>query len=516
VSLETKIEIFFSESMMQKKTQEAVFVSPLPKTPFEFKWHKKRLEVIPQEPLLKDKTYVVSLGTDATDSHGNSLISPFSFAFSTGDLIDSGFVSGCVYSGKKVAPGITVSAYLFAQNEPELPYVLPDYVTQTDEKGRYELKNLSFGTYRLFAIDDINKDFLLDLESEQAGITTSDVELNYQFFRKENMDFFLSKQDTTKPSLVECEALNKNLIRVTFDQPIDLQKLVNPKSYLITSGEKPKSTLEIKLVYSLHNQDQNSFLITDDLDSKTEYELKVTDLTDQSGNEINPEKNKCFFSGTDSPDTAKLKILATSPEDKEKIVSLDKKLKIFFEKPPEKTSVEKAFLLKEKDGIEIKGQYFWVNPVTFVFEPESILSGETEYEIELKDEVKDLFGNSLDTIPFEVSFATLNPDTLGSLSGEVMLLSENQDKEIFVTLSKIESPELDYQKLLEAPGEFLFDSILPGKYILSAFVDLDQDQKFDFGKLYPFSPSEPKAIYPDTISVRSRWETEGIVIEFKR
>lgn len=515
VGLDTKIEISFSERMSEKKTQDAVFVSPLPKTPFEFKWHKKRLSIYPKELLLMDKTYVVTLGTDAMDLHGNRMKSPFCFAFSTGDFIDSGFISGFVYSDKKSMSGVLILAYLLSEKEPDPSLFLPDYVTQTDEKGGYQLKNLSFGTYRLFAILDKNKDYLLDVEKELVGVTTHDVKLNSKSFRKDNMNFFLFKQDTTKPNLVECKVLNENLISVEFDELIDPRKLVNPEAYLISYEEKPEETFKIKKVYSLYKNFQKAFLITDELEPKRKYKLSVSNVEDKFENRIDPEKNFCFFTGADLPDTSRLKILATSPPDKEKIVPLGTEIKIFFEKPPEKLSVEKSFALKEKEDEKIEGNYFWDDPVTFVFVPENLLSGQKEYRLELKNKVADLAGNLLDTIPFEISFTTLNPDTLGSLSGRVEVLSEIDGKEIFIILSKIEPPKLDYQKILKKPNEFLFDSILPGTYLLSAFIDLDCDQKFDFGNPYPFLPSEPKIIYPDTLNVRSRWETEGVLFEFK-
>ncbi|MFQ6031870.1 MAG: Ig-like domain-containing protein, partial [Candidatus Zixiibacteriota bacterium] len=86
VDLSSKIEITFSERMSGKPTEESIFISPFPKKPFDYKWKGKRLILSPPGPLLKDKTYVVTIGTGAQDLRRNNLSESYTFAFSTGRL----------------------------------------------------------------------------------------------------------------------------------------------------------------------------------------------------------------------------------------------------------------------------------------------------------------------------------------------------------------------------------------------------------------------------------------------
>ncbi len=71
-----------------------------------------------------------------------------------------------------------------------------------------------------------------------------------------------------------------------------------------------------------------------------------------------------------------------------------------------------------------------------------------------------------------------------------------------------------YQTAEVYENHFKFERILPGKYFLSGYMDLNHNQAFDLGLVNPYSPMEPFAVYPDTIYVRSRWETEGIELKF--
>jgi len=521
VDIQAKIELGFSERMNREKTEEAIFVSPLPKKPLEFKWHKNRFTLIPPELLLKDKTYVITVGTFASDLHGNKMKKPFSFAFSTGSSIDSGFISGEARIEDEKEPGINIWAYFLSDTSgPDPSKALPDYVTQTDKEGEYQLRNLALGKYRLFTVKDLNRDLLWNSDQELIGITSEDVILSKEIVTKENINFFLAKKDTTKPALVDCRALDRNKIRLEFDKSLDPTSIFNPDNYVIRSEADPKKNLKVNLVYFQGTNTKNIYLVTEEQKLKEKYRVIVSGIKEESGNSIDTSQNFCLFDGSGLPDTLGLSILSSLLKDKEKNVFLDTEIKIYFDEPPDKTSVEKSFTLTDANGREVTGRKEWENPTVFVFSPDSLLEGKTEYKMGFKETINDLWGNQLKTFPFIINFTTIDPETLGSLSGKVELLDKEKKGparpgEIVIIAQRLEPPKINYQKVLEKPGNFLFDAILPGEYIVSAFIDEDGNKKFSLGNLYPFVPSELKVFSPDTVSVRSRWETEGVDLKFK-
>ena len=84
-----------------------------------------------------------------------------------------------------------------------------------------------------------------------------------------------------------------------------------------------------------------------------------------------------------------------------------------------------------------------------------------------------------------------------------------------IDLKKLEKPELSYEKRLKEPGDFKFESVFPGKYNLKAYLDLNGNGILDLGKPLPFEPAEPEIFYPDTLNLRPRWETEGVILKFR-
>ncbi|MGB2698448.1 MAG: Ig-like domain-containing protein, partial [Candidatus Zixiibacteriota bacterium] len=353
-----------------------------------------------------------------------------------------------------------------------------------------------------------------DIEEEPIGVTTQDVILDSVILKSENINFILAQRDTIAPSLVNCQALDRGKIRLDFNERLQRESLLNLDNYSVHLQKSPGEKLEISSVYFQGDDSKSVFLVTEDTEQGGNYQVLVSDLRDESGNEIDSASNSCLFWGTGLPDTIGLTILYTQPKDREINVPLKSDVKIFFSEPPEKKSLKSNFILKDENEEPVKGISLWESDVVFTFMPDSLLSSMTTYKVKLKD-MYDISNNPLSDSFFEISFTTLNKDTLGSVSGEVKILREKPKGSIVVVLKKIDSDEILYEKVIEEPGEFLFDMVLPGKYLAKAYIDKDKDKKHGFGEIFPYIPAEPYTTFPDTIPVRSRWETEKIDLIFK-
>lgn len=515
VSPNVEVEIAFSERMEKKKTEASVFISPLPEIPWKSSWRKSRLSLKQPEPLKSTTTYVITVGTGAVDLRGNRMRESYSFAFSTGDFIDSCEISGETQIEEKKEAGISVWAYPL--DEKALVDLLadkPTYVTQTDFEGKYSLKNLGYGKYRLFAVKDKNGDLEWDIEDEPIGVTTQDVRLDSLIFSRTNMNFVLTLKDTTPPSLTSCQTLDRNKLRLDFDESLQEKSVPSVNNYLISAKNAAEQTLGVRLAYFLGEDKTRVVLITNEMDPAAEYQLVVSEVQDESGNKIDPPFNSCSFPGTGLADTVRLQILSTRPKDKDYDVALDSYIRLFLSEPPEKGSLESNFLLKGENEEPVKGKSFWESPVIFGFKPDSLLSSRSAYKLQLR-EIVDLSGNPLDDSLFEISFTTLNKDTLGYVSGEVKVLRGDEEGNIVVVLRKIDSDAIRYETILKQPGQFYLDMVLPGKYLAKAFRDKDKDKKHDIGEIFPYKPAEPYTTFPDTIPVRSRWETEKVDLNFE-
>jgi hypothetical protein len=513
----SRIEIIFSERMIAKITEESIFISPLPREPFEFKWRGRKLVLTPSQPLQPDRTYVISIGTDALDLRRNRLAQSYTFAFSTGSRLDHGSISGEVWSKREIGlqkeVGTSIWAYLLAEGnssvDPEKDK--PDYVTQTDNEGKYSLENLSLGTYRLFAVQDQNRNLLWEWEQEAIGVTTRDVELLQQDATKTHIDFVLDKKDKSRLSLTRCLSVNRNLVKLEFDEALEEQSALDLNNYRIISLAT-QSTQGIESVFFQKPDARSIFLITEQMTSSEEFTVELFGITDKAGNSLDTLSDICSFEGTEIPDTLGPTITEVKPRDGAIDVFLDSKIELHFDEPPQQPSVQSSFSLVDSNQVEVKGKGSWSAPNTFVFSPDSLLSANTRYQIKLSSwRVTDLLNNpaAIDS-SFVSGFVTLDPDETGSVSGSVRLMEKQEQKNIILTLWPLEKEGFPLDIILPKPGSFLFQRVLPGKYLLGGYVDLDGNKRLSPGYPKPISFSEPFVLYPDTIRVRSRWETEGV------
>ena len=200
---DNKLIFKFDEYVDRRSFEEALFISPKPKGEVKFDWSGKEVEVIFSKPLEKNRTYVVILGKDLRDVRGgNSLSSPRTIAFSTGDKIDQGNFSGRVFSDNN--DRVKILAYLkYGKTEDKLnpEKNLPDYVLQVSPDGSYELTNLPDGEYRIFAITDEDRNNFFNKDVDKISILSEDIKITPDSSKITNLNFLLNDFDLNKNSM---------------------------------------------------------------------------------------------------------------------------------------------------------------------------------------------------------------------------------------------------------------------------------------------------------------------------
>ncbi|MDH4223514.1 MAG: Ig-like domain-containing protein [candidate division Zixibacteria bacterium] len=521
VDTATTIALTFSEIMDKESVEKSIFLTPVPRTPPEFKWKKNKLILSTSQVLEKNRTYVITIGTNAKDLHNNKMEKSHSFAFSTGTKLDSGFISGRVFFKSSPEKGVSIWCYSvvkeiesgFGYPEPDPKREKPIYVTLSGENGEYRLSYLAEGKYRLFAVKDLNGDLLWDPDKELLGITTQDLNLTEDSLFFTFIDFTLAFRDTTPAALLDCQSLDINKIRLDFSEPLSYKLgLYDKNNYRIVSDSLEEEILEIRQVYTKEEDYQKVYLVTEEI-RKNRYRIQIENLFDSMGNPVDEKQKECIFEGAEQEDKAPLQIISSYPQPGAVDIPLDFKIKLYFDKPPEKNLVEEKFLLEDSSAKKVEGKFLWENPAVVVFQPDKLLQRSMKYLLSIRD-IVDLWRNFLADSSFRITFSTLNPDTLGSISGKVESLSNRRFKAVII-LERFHTPFMRYEKRIDEPGDFKFEYIFPGKYRLSAYQDLNDNGTLDSGNIYPFEPAEPQLFYPDSLNVRPRWETEGVILKFR-
>ncbi|MEO8209984.1 MAG: Ig-like domain-containing protein, partial [bacterium] len=195
-----KILIKFDEYVDRRSFEESFFISPKPKGEMNFNWSGREVEIEFSKSFDRDITYVVIIGRDLKDFRGgNPMASPVSFAFSTGNKIDMGKISGKVYSDNY--DRVKILAYIKnGKSEDQLnpEKYLPDYLIQVSPDGSYEYTNLPNGDYRIFAITDEDRNNLFEKDFDKIGIFPADLKLTSDSNEINNINFLLNDFDLNK------------------------------------------------------------------------------------------------------------------------------------------------------------------------------------------------------------------------------------------------------------------------------------------------------------------------------
>ncbi len=167
-----EIIITFNEYVQVKDANKNILLSPPQKKPVKNRIKGKSVIFTFQEPLDSNRTYSLSIGQSILDNNEGNPMNGYSYAFSTGNTIDSMMLSGTVVDAVTLFPikNATVALYLNAKDSSALKE-LPDAVARTDEWGYFTVKNIKPLPYSVFAFSDENTNNMYDQGVEKIAFS---------------------------------------------------------------------------------------------------------------------------------------------------------------------------------------------------------------------------------------------------------------------------------------------------------------------------------------------------------
>lgn len=156
-----KIEVVFNEYLQLDNVQSNLLVSPPQQVPPEVSAVGKKLQITLQEELKDSTTYTLDFGNAICDYTEKNPLTGYTFAFATGDRIDSLEVYGVVVNAEDLNPisGLYVGLHENIE-DPAFSTIPFTRVARTDTLGQFGIRNLRGGSYRLYALQDQSRDFL--------------------------------------------------------------------------------------------------------------------------------------------------------------------------------------------------------------------------------------------------------------------------------------------------------------------------------------------------------------------
>jgi len=229
VKSDIKVKIEFNERMNRSSVEKAIFISPVPNSKPEYNWNGyKNLTLSFSDELSEDRTYVISIGSDATDEHKNKLGESYNLAFSTGDRIDNGTIAGKVFGYEKKSK-VLLFAYLLEDSlDFEPAETNPDYITQPNNKGEYRFMHLAYGRYRIFAVEDLDENGKYFMGKDKIGISTKDDAVLIETDTSATFSFYgFQSIDTLNPVIVSLLTIDNGHLTIRSLEPLVLPENID-------------------------------------------------------------------------------------------------------------------------------------------------------------------------------------------------------------------------------------------------------------------------------------------------
>lgn len=165
-----KISIFFDEFIKLEDASSKVIVSPPQLEQPEIKASGKKILIELVDTLKENTTYTIDFSDAISDNNEGNPMGNYTYSFSTGEQIDTFEVSGYVLDASNLEPvkGILVGLYDdLADSAFKTKPLLR--VSRTDGSGHFVVKGIAPGTYRAFALQDMDNDFRFSQKGEMMA-----------------------------------------------------------------------------------------------------------------------------------------------------------------------------------------------------------------------------------------------------------------------------------------------------------------------------------------------------------
>lgn len=488
-----EIILSFSEYMDEKSFEKGIRVAPVLTGELEIKFKGEKIVIILPDDIKKDITVVVTLSREIKDEHGVELSKSIQLAYSLGDKIDNGSISGNVVADRPAA------LYLFHDDGSDtLLLSSPNYISEAGDDGSFAFNYLAPGSYQILAIDRGVSGAKLDPFRMAYGVSSfSNIILDSM---QTGIHLKLHQED--KPlRLLRGEWRDWNWGQIYFN---------NELSHKISFSNLKIGSKNLDWFIHPDNQSAVVVIIKDSLNSAKESisfsSIQLNDLMVLDSSKVNvtipsiSDTNSLTFTKPGSN-------ISITPD------KTGPKVEFIFSRPVGEDIINNhAVSLLLNDSIDVVIDKNITTPMSMTVVPQDGWKAKSSYTLKIfksdSGEVKNTFKDSVTTI----KISTNRELGYGGLLGSVMGISENFVAEI----NHVENSQWKFKSVVNSAGHFEFFEVPEGKYTISLFEDKDKNFSYTFGKAFPFQPSEWFYESSDSIEIRANWDIEISPIYLER
>ena len=428
-----KVTIYFDEFIKLEDATNKVIISPPQLEMAEIKATGKKVVVELQDSLKENTTYSIDFSDAIVDNNEGNPMGSYAFTFSTGEHIDTFEVSGYVLDASNLEPikGISVGLYDdLADSAFKTKPMLR--VSRTDSRGHFVVKGIAPGTYRAFALQDMDNDFHFTQRGEMVAF-------NHETFSPS------SKPDTRIDTIWRDSLHIDALIPVPYTHflPDDITLLafnhIQTDRYLLKTERKDPEKFsmyftygnpELPVIKGLNFEADSAFVIeANEKQDTIHYWLRDTVLVNQDTLSIEVSYMMTDTLGNLVSQTDTMEVLAKTPYEKrmkekakeiEKIPSVmvpDEKVRIEMPNPLVRCDTSAIHLYSQIDSLwyEAAFEFKPVEGTIRKFEITAEWRANTEYSLEIDSAAfENIYGQVSDK--YKQGIKVKNLDELGTLT----------------------------------------------------------------------------------------------------
>ena len=542
-----KIAIHFDEYIQIDNPTEKVVVSPPQMEQAEINAAGKKIEIELKDTLKPNTTYTIDFSDAITDNNENNPLGNYTYSFSTGDHIDTLEVAGYVLNAKDLEPikGILVGLYSNLNDtaftgEPMLR------VSRTDSRGKFIIKGIAPGDYRIYALQDADNNYRFSQKGEQLAFTHDIItptfkpdirqdtlwrdtlhidsiarvpythflpdDITLRAFTETQTDRYLIKSERTEPDhftfffsygdslLPEVKGLNFDEREAFITEHSEKRDTVT--YWLRDTMLVNQDTLRMELKYMATDTLGVLRLQTDTLDmlAKTPYEKRMEQQADRY-KEWKKKQDRAKKRGkpyeTEMP-AAALKpqyIVASEPDPDQNVI-------ITMPAPLAKADTSCIHLYSKHDTLWYRSPY--------VFRPKQganrtyELLGEWRPGIEYSLEIDtmaftDIYGKT--SAPYKQGFKVRSEDSYATVLFEVAGM-----KDTTIVVQLLSSSDEVVKEVSTDNGTAEFFYVKPGTYYARMFIDSNRNGEWDTGLYAGDRQAETTYYYPEKLECKEKWD----------
>jgi uncharacterized protein (DUF2141 family) len=485
-----------------------------------------------KDTLKSNTTYTIDFTNSIGDNNEKNVLENFTFAFSTGEILDSLEVSGHLLNAENLEPmpGIIIGLH---SNLEDTAFVKDAFLrtSKTNDRGRFVIRNIAPGSYRIFALNDKNRDYRFDQPGEEIAFGDSIIIPSFEYtsrqdttwkdsltidtirtvpytrFLPDNIVLRLFKEKFERQYALRHERTQENRFTLRFNAPLDSLIVPEPLNFTVENEAWyiPQPADEGKSI--------NYWIIDSMVWQQDTLQMAITYPASDSLNILRPKTDTISLSMRARPRNEPRRRRETDEPEPPSFLQMTVKtvqnrydtVAVSFDEPVRE-------IAKEMFRLELKEDTLWkaadfdffpdtANPLNYFILRQWMY--QENYRLEVDSAVvSSIYGKSNNLA--SLSFGIKARDQYGHLYVNIEGLPDS----IPAFGELLDSGDKAVRKARVSDGGLLFMDISPGKYGLRLIVDANDNFTWDTGNYAELKQPEMVYYYQKILEIKQNWEIE--------